>query len=979
MLAVRNSHRSDRIHETLLNMIEGAESTSRPPRMFQTQHNKKGEAHLMAAELNPQTVGMWINHLHGSGLGRIHISSHVSWTGRLFDHTDIDGAVRYITELDGQGAPGIYLRCTTIKNDWQPDPSNPGARGDAASSASFPGMWSDIDLAGPGHKHKVNMPGVEGYEAGKKIRQPLPPTTEIALAILADAGIPTPTTVIHSGGGLYAWWILHQPLDLVNDEMELPYATGTSEAWQKMLEDAYTVAGYHYGNVGDLSRVLRIPGTVNRKIPEDPRPCVGIPAYRGGPRYEVAELDDVLANVGRGLAERAAEVRAQLDQAGRPSQPKLPKPATSSVGQWSSGATPAMISTAGDSPFDDFENHTTWDDILTPHGWTIHHHGHGNGVYWTRPGKNRRDGWSASTGMDPQRDRMFVFSDASDLDHEEAMTKPYVYAMLNHGGDLGKAAAALKAQGFGRQQPEPIRVEIVPPALPAVIPAAPEPAGDNPAMPVGDGSTAWPQPRSLEEIVKDPSPFPLHVLPEAVRDLATSISDVDQVDPELPALAMLSTISGVAAHRYEVGVWEMGWMEPPVVNTAVEMGSGERKTPPYKRVMKSIFRLMGRDKKANEERCEMEILEKGQDRGGGPFSGGPLANRLEEQIKKLDEDKKRPPRILVSSDTTAEALVGAMERNGGRGLILDAEAKIIDTLVAGRYGNGAPPNLGLILDGYDGNRYSSDRVGRGDQEIDRAILTVGVALQSVSMKNLIDSAYANDKGLTARFILARPKSRAGGRTIRGRQIPMFNESAQRRWDDLVERLWDEPICPETDGGDTTFKLLMSDEAKAMFFQFHDEHEVMLGENGPYGERGIREWANKYVGRCMRIAALFHLADGFNQAQEISAETMSRAIELSRWTLEQAIIMLKPIVEEKDHASMDNARQLLNALKRKGVHERRGVSVREVRERYTRAAWATVVKVTDALDILAEHGYVVKVTAPDRNNRPRDRYLLNPLA
>lgn len=933
----------------------------------------------MTAELNPQTAGMWIRYLHGTGAGKIHISSHVSWTGRLFDHQDIDGAVRYITELDGQGAPGIYLRCTTIRNDWQPDPTNPGARGEASASATMPGLWSDIDLAGPGHKHKVNMPGVEGYEAGKKIRQPLPPDTQTALAVLADAGIPKPTTVIHSGGGLYAWWLLNQPLNLVDDEMELPYATGTSEAWQKMLEDAYTVAGYHYGNVGDLSRVLRIPGTVNRKILEDPRPCVGMPEHRGGPRYEVSELDDTLANVGRGLGERAAEIRAQLDQASKPSQPKLPKPAASSGGQWSSGATPAMISTAGDSPFDDFENRTTWDDILIPHGWTIHHHGHGGKVYWTRPRKNRRDGWSASTGMDPQRDRMFVFSDASDLDHEEAMTKPYVYAMLNHGGDLSKAAMALRAQGFGRQQPEPIRVEIVPPALPAVIPATPVPAGDNPAMPVGDGSTAWPQPRSLEEVVKDPSPFPLHVFPEAVRDLAASISEVDQVEPELPALAMLSTISGVSAHRYEVGVWEMGWMEPPVVNTAVEMGSGERKSPAYKRIMRAVLRLMRRDKLENFERCEMEILEKGGQRGAGPFSGGPLANRLEDEIKELEEKKKVPPSVLLPSDSTPEALVSRMGKNLGRGLILDAEAKIVDTLVSGRYGNGAPPNLGLLLDGYDGNRYSSSRVGRGDQEIDRAILTIGVALQGVSMKALVDSAYANDKGLTARFILARPKSRAGGRLIRGRQTPMFSESAQQRWSDLVQRLWDEPLAPEVEGEDQTFKLLMSDEAKAMFFQFHDEHEAALGENGPYGERGIREWANKYVGRCMRIAALFHLADGFNQAQEISADTMARAIELSRWTLEQAILMLRPTLEEKDHATMENARQLLNALKRKGVHERRGVSVREIRERYTRAGWATVVKVTDALDILAEHGYVVKVTAPDRNNRPRERYLLNPLA
>ena len=109
--------------------------------------------------------------------------------------------------------------------------------------------------------------------------------------------------------------------------------------------------------------------------------------------------------------------------------------------------TPGPDSRGGISPGDDFEGRTEWEDILIPHGWTkISEQG---GVkYWTRPGKTH--GISASTGKDPARDRMYVFTSSTSFLPEVPYTKFGAYAHLNHDDDYRGAAAELRKTGYGR-------------------------------------------------------------------------------------------------------------------------------------------------------------------------------------------------------------------------------------------------------------------------------------------------------------------------------------------------------------------------------------------------------------------------------------------------------------------------------------------------------------------------------------------------
>lgn len=102
------------------------------------------------------------------------------------------------------------------------------------------------------------------------------------------------------------------------------------------------------------------------------------------------------------------------------------------------------------SPGDDFEHKIDWADnpLLGGAGWQVVAGQHGSYRTWRRPGKDT-PGISATTGKDPDRDRLYVFSSSTEFDTETPYTKFGAYAVLHHGGDHTAAARHLARAGYG--------------------------------------------------------------------------------------------------------------------------------------------------------------------------------------------------------------------------------------------------------------------------------------------------------------------------------------------------------------------------------------------------------------------------------------------------------------------------------------------------------------------------------------------------
>jgi Domain of unknown function (DUF927) len=110
-------------------------------------------------------------------------------------------------------------------------------------------------------------------------------------------------------------------------------------------------------------------------------------------------------------------------------------------------------------PGDDYEAKVDWAQILEPEGWKFLYQ-HGIARYWQRPGKDR--GPSATTGRDPARDRLYVFSTSTEFTAGVPYTKFGAYALLHHNGDFKAATRALAGQGYGQKAPQQRHLHAVP-------------------------------------------------------------------------------------------------------------------------------------------------------------------------------------------------------------------------------------------------------------------------------------------------------------------------------------------------------------------------------------------------------------------------------------------------------------------------------------------------------------------------------------
>lgn len=168
------------------------------------------------------------------------------WTlpDRLSQHLPPDPALlaERAIDLDARGGSGVFFGVC-------PRTSDLGARrrGGLDDVARVQALWVDIDVAHSTHAAKN-----------------LPPGTLEAASLLA--GVPEPSMVVWSGGGLHAYWLLDEP-----QPREL--GARVVECLQDHVRHAAKARGWHLDATANPDRVLRVPGTTNRKDPNDPRAC----------------------------------------------------------------------------------------------------------------------------------------------------------------------------------------------------------------------------------------------------------------------------------------------------------------------------------------------------------------------------------------------------------------------------------------------------------------------------------------------------------------------------------------------------------------------------------------------------------------------------------------------------------------------------------------------------------------------------------
>ena len=129
-----------------------------------------------------------------------------------------------------------------------------GSRSRCEDIGAIGGLWADIDMSAPWRAEK-----------------PLPKTVEEARQVLGRMPFPA-SIIVHSGYGLHAYWLFKEPWVFKYEE-ERELAARTARSWHGLVCSEAERLGWEMENLGDLARVLRLPGTYNRKDEKNPVEC----------------------------------------------------------------------------------------------------------------------------------------------------------------------------------------------------------------------------------------------------------------------------------------------------------------------------------------------------------------------------------------------------------------------------------------------------------------------------------------------------------------------------------------------------------------------------------------------------------------------------------------------------------------------------------------------------------------------------------
>lgn len=337
-------------------------------------------------------------------------------------------------------------------------------RGGADDCLHIPALWADIDVEGPNHKG--------GH--------PLPPTIEAAAELVNSFPLP-PTAVVRSGGGLQGWWFLKEPLEVNDKTLALLRSWGCT--WVELARRR----NWHVDNVFDAARIMRLPGTHNRKQADHPAAVTAKAVWDR--RYDPDDFEPHLLE-----------------------PPAPPDPA------------PARIPYIGpERPGDAFNAVRNGADILARAGFALGRR-HSGEEHWTRPDKDVKDGASATVYPDGHTT---VWSDTVQKRYPHVeLRRPYdpfgLYTVLFHDGNYTDSSDALAAEGYGTKARADDDL--------SWIPASAWPATPTPST---NGNT----PTEEQPAEPDPDPYLARaILIERARRQARRIIDLEETQAEQPIL-----------------------------------------------------------------------------------------------------------------------------------------------------------------------------------------------------------------------------------------------------------------------------------------------------------------------------------------------------------------------------------------------------------------------------------------------------------
>lgn len=383
----------------------------------------------------------------------------------------------------------------------------------------------------------------------------------------------------------------------------------------------------------------------------------------------------------------------------------------------------------------------------------------------------------------------------------------------------------------------------------------------------------WALPKPLEKRTFN-NPFPLDMLPNALKKYLKSVSQYGQVPIEMCALPMMSALAACAQGKAKVSAPQNGYLSELTLFTLTVAPSSAGKSS-SKCFFKPIYEYVSKYNDAHsleikQNQSERDFLKQQQNREKKSAKGDlQKVKALDEQLEQLPD---LSPMKLTVSDATPEALINTMNGNGGKIAILDSEGGVLSTI--SRSYNGNSTDISFFCTAYDGDYYSSSRVTTGTKDIPRPLLTLGLLTQPKKFFEFMDNEEFIEKGFINRFMFSFVEYQAGYKQFSNFRIPQDEIDS---YNSIINKLLSMP--------DSDIVLTHDNESYRIFEEFYNHIQKNEKPGGAF--ENIANYTEKQFTTALKIAALLHLCE-HEPTEPISGQNANRAVNIVIWGINQAI-------------------------------------------------------------------------------------------
>lgn len=184
---------------------------------------------------------------------------------RVVKHSWAESIAQLVQQADrdDETADAVYHACAVYGEQV----NEKGKRTRSASNVTYlRSLYAEVDIRDQNKLDKRGNKPTNGYETADEAGEALD-------AFLATTKLPCPL-IVHSGGGFHFYWPLTE--DITKEKWQ-PYANGLKKLAEKhgfRIDPPITV---------DSARILRTPGTTNRKYPDTVVKILDTSTYYSGP------------------------------------------------------------------------------------------------------------------------------------------------------------------------------------------------------------------------------------------------------------------------------------------------------------------------------------------------------------------------------------------------------------------------------------------------------------------------------------------------------------------------------------------------------------------------------------------------------------------------------------------------------------------------------------------------------------------------